>query len=453
MLGKIVILILVANFAALASAQGTTCTFDFMGNDYTCQLVNQTISRSEDMVTIGGVHMESFGNINVQRVDQEFSVVEVFPTELIDEFVNLRTLYLRGTRMRFWTTPIKNCARLTEIDLNMNQFASIDPNFFAECNRLSSLSMNQNRIRTITDNAFVGLSSLDTLSLSNNIIRTITNTSFRPIGNLAHLILDNNQVVEFTYESLSAIPNLRTLSLRNNAITTWDVHILRFNPRLERLFLSGNQLKTLEPNTFSNLQNLNELWLGNLMEEVPVFESVGALEILVLNDNQLMNISSLSFANMRNLKSLHLDRNQLGSFDFSVTSPGVLSNLENLFLNNNSIGWLEDCSLEALTSLKHLEMSFNEFRRIPYDYIQPSLPLEFLDITRNRVSQIDRRVIEESPNIYLMAKDNACVNGNFLVNATFDMGDLQDCFGGGMSLKVNVFVVVLAFVVGLVGKM
>lgn len=275
----------------------------------------------------------------------------------------------------------------------------------------------------------------------------------RPIGNLAHFILDNNQIVELPYETLAAIPNLRTLSLKNNAITTWNVHILRFNPRLERLFLSGNQIATFEPNTFSNLPNLVELWIGDLLEEIPVLESVPSLEILMLSDNQLQNISSLSFANTRNLKSLHLDRNQLGSFEFSVTSPGVLSSLEELRVNNNSIGWLEDCSLDALTGLKRLELSFNEFRRIPYDYLKPTLPLEFLDIQRNRVADIDRRILDESENIYLLGSGNVCIDGNYLLNSTFDMDTLQDCFSGGLKLKFNAFVLISAVILGYYGML
>lgn len=450
MLFKTAVLVFALYFVTLAKAQGTTCTFEFVDNLYTCQLLNQTINFSEDMEEVGGTHLESFGDINVQRVEQEFSIIQVFPTELIDRFVNLRVLYIREAQMRFWTSSISNCARLIEFKIDGNRFISIDPNFFVECKRLSVLSFNQNAIRTISDNAFAGLSSLETLFLNNNVIRDISRTALQHIGNLAHLHLDNNQIVEFSYETLGAIPNLRTLSLRNNAITTWDVHVLRFNPRLERLFLSGNQIHILEPNTFSNLPNLVELWLGNLeMEEVPVFESVGSLEILMLNDNLLTNVSSLSFANMRNLKTLNLDHNRLGSFDFSVTSPGVLSNLEHLSLNNNSIGWLEDCSLEALTSLKQLVLSFNEFRRIPYEYVKPTLPLEVLNIRRNQINQIDRRILEESKNLHLMALENSCVDGNFLINSTFDFDDLQDCFSAGLTLKANSLAIMMAVLVGL----
>lgn len=90
-------------FATAQEDQVTTiCTYELVNNEYTCRLVNQTISRGEDMENVSGTHLENFGDINVQRLTQENSVVQVFPSKLINRFVNLRSLYMEGVQMRFW---------------------------------------------------------------------------------------------------------------------------------------------------------------------------------------------------------------------------------------------------------------------------------------------------------------------------------------------------------------
>ena len=437
-------------FISGISAQGTFCSFEFLSNDYTCRLINQTITHSGNMSVVGGDHEENFGDINVQRLEQTTSIIQVFPKLLIDRFVNLRYLTLRSVEMRIWDGQIENCARLQEIDLSGNGFLSFNPRVFQECDRLSVLTVNQNRITGILAESFIGLFRLDTLSLANNIIRSITNLVLKPIGNLNTLILDNNELSEMTEEALAAVPNLQILSLKNNILTSWNVHILRFNPRIQRLFLSGNRIKTLEANTFSLLRNLVELWIGNWLEEIPAFEGMNSLEILVLSENRLKHVSRESFVHMRNLKKLYLDKNQIETFDFALSqnSPRILVNLEYLSMNNNSIGWFEDSSFESLTNLMHLAVSFNQFRRIPYDYLRPVLPLRTLDITRNFVSQIDPRIFQESENLHLLASGNVCIDDNFFLNSTFDMENLQDCFSSGLKWNVNILLLISSIFIG-----
>jgi Leucine-rich repeat (LRR) protein len=449
MIGKL--LITLAVLGTFVDAQRTTCTFQIVGTSYTCRLENQVIRNENDMEEVGGVHRQNFENSDVRRLDHEGSTISVFPSLVIDNFVNLFSVLLNGVEMRTLTRFITNCQRISRIELNNNQIEVIPGGIFRNCGGLDFLHIHNNQIRTINENAFVGLSRLGFLWLSNNNLASISRSIFQNTPNMRTLNLDGNELTQINTETFVDLPELITLDLRNNRISWWSVDMLRENPKIERLSLAGNQITTLNVNTFSNLPNLQSLSIGGL-ETIPAFENVPRITTFEINNSPMTRISAPSFAHMTSLNGLFVSNSRLESVDFSMTNPRILESLRSLQLNNNSISNLEDSSFEMLSGLTTLGLARNQIERLTIETLQPLLPLTSLNIERNQITRIDRQIIEQSPNIRVFAFGNQCFSGDFVADQNFDMSRLNRCFNSGMNAKVNGVLLVIAAFVVFVGK-
>lgn len=152
--------------------------------------------------------------------------------------------------------------------------------------------------------------------------------------------------------------------------------------------LAHNQLKSLDSKVFSPCKNLRKLDLNhNDLEEIDMdaFDNLQALEDLDLSNNLLSSIPHKSLGQLKGLRILNLGNNTLsvryGMFpeslvtldlsynkleNFTLKSIISLENLRSLFLNGNRIYRFRqhifpDGILDPLKSLKHLQMSDNEF--------------------------------------------------------------------------------------------
>ncbi|KAG5675268.1 hypothetical protein PVAND_005182 [Polypedilum vanderplanki] len=152
--------------------------------------------------------------------------------------------------------------------------------------------------------------------------------------------------------------------------------------------LSGNKLKKLESRVFSPCKGLKKLVLShNEIDEIDMdaFDHLDGLEDLDLSNNKLTNIPHKALAQLKNLRTLNLGNNTLivryGQFPSSLVSLDLsynklenftlksiisLTNIKYLYLNGNRIYRFRqhifpDGILEALKSLKHIQLSDNEF--------------------------------------------------------------------------------------------
>jgi platelet glycoprotein V len=449
MLLKVLIL---AALGAFASGQRTTCTFQVVGFSYTCRLENQVIRSDNDMEQIGGVHNEDLDNINVKSLYSNSSTITVFPSLIVDHFVNLAFVKLEKVQLKTFNRAITNCKELFQVDLNENEIEVIPAGIFQKCQSLTTLSLNRNHIKTINDDAFLGLTSLNSLWLWTNNIGSINRQIFRHTLGLRAIFLNQNEIEAVAADTFVDLQELYWLEINLNRLTKWNKDILSQNPKVEKLGLDGNQISTLDVDTFSNLPNLVELSIGSLLEEIPAFEGVQRLEKLIIGKNQIKKVSAASFAHMESLNYLYISNGLVEKLDFSMTTPRILTNLQTLYLTNNSISTLEGSSLEMLTGLQTLSLAQNQIRRLTYDTLKPVLPLESLYINYNEMTFIDRRIIEDSKNMRVYSFGNRCYSGDFHVNEALDLQTLEKCFNSGLNLKMNSVVLIVAVFVAIFMK-
>lgn len=200
--------------------------------------------------------------------------------------------------------PVRNCTKLSALDLKDNRFTGNIPEWLAE--RLLSLSELNLRNNLFSGNIPKKLCSLSKIHILDFAQNNLSGFIPHCLGNLSSLI---------SLKSYAPLPP----ALR-----------LFYAPRMD-LFMKGGQLQyaqTLE------LVNIIDLSSNNLQGEVP---------------RELTNLLALG--------TLNLSRNQLtGQIPEKI---GSLQQLETLDLSSNNLHGPIPSSMSSITSLSHLNLSHN----------------------------------------------------------------------------------------------
>jgi Leucine-rich repeat (LRR) protein len=443
---KILAAIVLVSFCCLRGVESVTCSFEMVGEVYSCLIRNQNINSEDDMQEIAGDHLFGRSNSDVRQLISSRSTIVVFPSLVIDRFVNLEIATLAVASMTTIQRPITNCANLWFVMLDSNLITSIPGGIFQNCGKITFLSFSSNRISEIHDNAFAGLSSLTTLALMHNRIPSINRNMLTPIPSLTTLAIGFNEIKNIEPSVLAVLPQLRHLDLVWNDFKTWNNDILQNNQQIEQLFLQGNLFESVDVNSFANLQNLKTLSVGAALTELPAGWNLRTVEELILDTNLFTTINTAPFTNMPSLKTLRFNRNRLVTFDFSVGTPRALEGLETLMMQNNNITALPAGSFTSLANLKRLNLASNRLQRLNADAILVMMPLEILDVTNNVISEMDREIFSNVQNLDFRARNNRCTNRNIMFSPGSGKQELQSCFSSGTMMKVNIFVVVAAIV-------
>uniref|UniRef100_A0A182MFS3 Leucine rich immune protein (Coil-less) n=1 Tax=Anopheles culicifacies TaxID=139723 RepID=A0A182MFS3_9DIPT len=178
---------------------------------------------------------------------------------------------------------------------------------------------------------------------------------------LHHLVLPTNlQVGDFTDNILSVVetyPNktydVLYLDLSDNSLD--DVANLTVLVRLQTLNLDNNRIKTLEPNTFTRMENLTHLYLGqNRIYSFEFNTLPKALTVLWLPRNQQKELKLVGYV-LPALKELDLASNVLSTVDIAALFTAFPA-LEVVLVSHNPFQKHE--AKRILTELKRRNVSY-----------------------------------------------------------------------------------------------
>lgn len=436
-----VVLIALQVLINLQVIYGVTCSFEIENEVYTCRIRDQNIQSNAEMQSIEGVHLAELTNNDVKRLDQSKSTIQVFPSLIINKFVNLKTVMLNSTDMMSFETPMTDCGNLEFISLDYNKIKAIPEGIFQNCDKLSYLSISQNEIIEIHDKAFVGLAELQTLRLSTNKIKKISREILSPLSNLNELSVDSNEIEETSSETLQTLPKLFHLALSNNKISTWNSEITQHNQLIQFLYLHDNQIESITTETFANLPELKALTVGNLIKELPVFPNLRKLIFLSLDGNKLTKITMEPFEKLSILEQLYLRENQIEFVNFELKTSGIWSKLLLLALDQNKIKNIDENSFVDLKQLTVLSLQGNQLQKLEEKVFRPTFPLQSFDVRDNKIEEIDRKLFSGILNMKFYASGNVCFNEDVKVDQDFNMEKLKDCFNSSVVRKVNLMLI------------
>lgn len=447
--------ILVLFFVAqLSGVQSAVCTFQNTGTIfrvYMCTLVNQNIQQDAGVVV--GEHVPGFTDANVTALRQTGSTITVFPSYIINQFVNMQSVALHNAGMTSFGNPITNCARLDHLFLNNGGITSIPGRFFQNCGNLVQLSIQNHPVHDIHIDAFVGLSSLEYLWIGGANIQTLNPLVLLPMTRLGFLELPNSRITTISTQ-FPFLPHLRLLRLTNNNFTVWNPTILGMTSQLRSLYLDRNEISVLTADAFANLPELTFLTVGDGLTVLPVFQNLGRLQQLSIERCPIQHVSAASFQNMGSLRVLTLNGNQIATIDFTARTPAILQGLTSLYLANNQIANIQDFAFGTLTALRWLDLRNNQITRLNESSIQPIIPnMITLDLRNNDIQYIERGLFNGV--ISLTVRMSGCHNGNVFLGENLQSSSqafINNCMSFGLNLKANVSVLLIMLGIAVLGR-
>ncbi|XP_054716428.1 chaoptin-like [Uloborus diversus] len=371
------------------------------------------------------------------------NILKKVPLHSIYALKNLRFLDISGNLFHRLPCPFHlHVTHLDKMDLSNNLLTHITECVFNGSFTIKELHLDFNFIRSLSARSFKG-TKLERLMLANNRISNIHSDAFAGLETtLTTLDLSFNLMEQFP-TAVNDLNALLYLSLKSNLLKglgRGDLHGSRNS--LEILDLSGNMLQHVPKNTLKPLTKLMRLSLqDNRIQKVyrDDFEGWGqSLTTLSLANNKMTYLSGGAFAHLTKLKELKLSFNNLMYLDQNVFSPlrktlevldlssafsqsnhplelfiSSLSHLEWLQLDHNNISRLSSTSVNALSKLRHLDISNNEMVDISPDFFVAS---KHTYLSAVHISNNDLKLIESGTFDNILHLSTVVLFGNKISN-------------------------------------
>ncbi|KAK8663498.1 hypothetical protein V6N13_083314 [Hibiscus sabdariffa] len=259
----------------------------------------------------------------------------LFNASLFLPFEELRSLDLRGNGLVGCAKnqgfgKLSKLRHLENLDLTFNNFNDSILSSLSKISSLKSLSLGGNDLFTGSDHNNVHLKWLSKLSGLETLDLSLTN-------------MKNNVLLH-----LGGLSSLTTLLLGgNNLEGTLHLQDLHALTNLKKLDLNGNQIESIRSSH------------GNGREQTAGSRCLRKLKILYLDGvSTKQNVSLASLLEpFSSVKTLFLRENSYLSKAVATQELHVLSDVENLFLDNTAVDISFLQSIGILTSLKTLSLS------------------------------------------------------------------------------------------------
>ncbi|NWR67480.1 NEPN protein, partial [Bucorvus abyssinicus] len=304
--------------------------------------------------SINTLHASDFeGLVKLRVLDIRNNLIATLPPSAFSSLRNLQSLILDGNNMVSVSAPFK-LPRLKYLSMAGNKLNSFPTNFFGSFQNLQFLSLSGN---LLTKMPLDLPKTLLSLKLEKNQLRTVRLQDMKHLGNLCEFFLSENQLTSI--DGAQLLPNLTTLELSKNQLHTVP---LRLPGRLQKLDCSNNLIQRVTAQDFQGLQDLKHLFLDNnavSMFEAGALQQCAQLSNLALEQNLLISIP-LRQVNLRTADTLaRLDLKGNDIEDVGEQELKDLKQLQVLNLRNNKISALDRKVLEYLPRLRHLYLDGN----------------------------------------------------------------------------------------------
>lgn len=284
---------------------------------------------------------------------------------------------------------------------------SISPSALGQLSRLERLDLSQNNIQLLPGNVFCDVSNkLTFLNLTGNQFSEVASLSLSgkessPVTrssspsstssncellSLTRLEVTHNKIKVLTDRGFSLLPSLETLLLGHNLISRAEDTSLQGLSNLKRLDLANNELVALPPRFFQ-----------------PVLST---LEDLYLQNNSISVLPPGLFHGLRRLGELDLSHNEITSHWVGPETFSDLTSLRHLDLSYNKMSRIDAGTFKSLTSLNVLQLHHNEIESIAEDAFASLFDLQTLVLSHNHLTRLDSLPFSGLKSLNSLAIDN-----------------------------------------------
>ena len=277
---------------------------------------------------------------------------------------------------------IQACTTLKELRMSYMALKRI-PTSICASTTLSRLDVSCNRIADLESVPLHEIQTLTSLKVQNNKLTSIP-SYFAQMKALKYLNISNNKFEQFP-PVVSEMSNLVDLDVSFNNIGELPSEMSNLKS-LERLAAFGNELVTF-PASFSTLANLRALDVRrNKLTDLNSVYALPNLTILQADHNDLVTLDAQLGAKVRQFSVPH---NSITRFTLApqLNTAAVTYALTRLDLSHGKISTLADEAFTGLTNLTDLNLSFNQFTRLP-STISKLVSLEHLLCTDNMLEDL-----------------------------------------------------------------
>uniref|UniRef100_A0A914HYP4 Disease resistance R13L4/SHOC-2-like LRR domain-containing protein n=1 Tax=Globodera rostochiensis TaxID=31243 RepID=A0A914HYP4_GLORO len=308
-------------------------------------------------------------------------------------------------------TSIQTLTQLTELFVYKNKLTSL-PSELGQLVNLRILGLSENNLSTLPE-SLSSLKKLETLDLRHNKINEEIPPVVFQMESLETLWLRYNKIKSVSAE-IRRLRRLKMMDLRENKITELPATIAELQC-LSILLLSSNQLKRI-PDEIGQCVQLTQLDLQhNELESLP--ESIGSLVALkrlgirynhllelpstlaqctlldefVVESNKLQALPDGILNALPSLKSINLSRNQLSAIPQGGFEQTVSVNVEHNSISKENELTAFPLDFGTWVTITELNVSNNEIHELPLD-IDKLINLEVLVLSTNRLKKLPTQI-------------------------------------------------------------
>lgn len=313
------------------------------------------------------------------------------PFNLFSNFAYLRNLNMSHCGLKdLWKGSFQNAKYLNYLDISYNNFSILQKQTFFYASSLLTINATGGEITEIDEMAFVGLSKLSHLLLQRNKIKSINQEMLQPLVNLTVLDLSGNVLEVIDAGLFSYNNNLKYLYLdKNKIILVSDGFI---ENRLTHFVISHNQIQSLPLLAFESQYLVSE---NTNLTKVTITNSIKEL------DGGKNQISTVICDDSSVIRALNLSYNLLTS----LGCIKILSNLEQLDISHNSIGYLDIESFTNLTKMNYLNLANTNITNVVHGTFSHQPALISLNLSYNNLGVFDINVFLACKNLSSLYMD------------------------------------------------
>lgn len=321
----------------------------------------------------------------VLYADLSHNILEALPgKDFLYWLSEVRLLRLSENRLKLLPEDVQQLAHLEILELNTNRLELL-PECMSVLTSLQRLDLSNNNLETLPS-GLGSLRSLRYLKIHSNLMQALPK-SIGDCAKLEYFDCSHNKLTELP-ESMQHLVSLTHLDISANRVAGFPYHI---GDCLNLSYINGstNSL-TYIPTSFSALSKLEYCNLENneIVTTAHCFDNLTSLKCLNLRVNAARVLHG-DMGSMRNLTMLDMSVNAITTLPIEL---GMLRSLQELRLHRNQLVTIPP-ELGSCAQLQRLEIPYNSLEGCLPDTIGLVTSLVHLDISFNLLDQLPRSIV------------------------------------------------------------